>query len=431
MRRLLMISYPFPPNASAGSIRSERFAKYLIDLGWAVDVITIKPRLDIFKDTNRLNNLGKNINVYFTKTLDLWIWLRDRKPKTKILRFFRSALMNLFSFPDHMLFWVPFAVEKGIKIYKQRAIDVIYTTSPPHSTHLAGLLLSRITKKPWVADFRDPWTLKAYHRNNDSLIGKFLLKIERYLEKVVLKNASKIFANTKSNKLNLLNSYSFLNKNKVIHLPNSWEEFPEYIKSDQKNNCFTIVHAGTFYPKFKPYALLYALSAWRKEYQDFITPFFKKGIQVILLGATDLTTRKVIKDLQIEDIVTVKPWVSLDEARQNMRKANLLWATLGTGKESSSYIPSKLFEYIAAEKPIIGFFPDGEAADLIKFSGVGIVFNKDDIRPVINTLSEVINTDKPDEIPWYRPDKDFISSLHISEVSSNLSYILCNVVNEN
>ena len=101
MKRLLMISYPFPPNSSAGALRSERFARHLSKLGWDVNVITIKPRQDLFADDDRLKELKKTVRVNLTSTLDPWLWLRDKRPENFILRAFRSILMKIFSFPDN------------------------------------------------------------------------------------------------------------------------------------------------------------------------------------------------------------------------------------------------------------------------------------------------------------------------------------------
>ena len=92
----------------------------------------------------------------------------------------------------------------------------------------------------------------------------------------------------------------------------------------------------------------------------------------------------------MNDIVDIKPWVGLDEARRIMLSADLLWASLGTGKESASFIPSKIFEYIAAQRPIIGFFPEGEAANLIRSTGAGIVISKDKPEDVIEVIDKMM-----------------------------------------
>lgn len=424
MKNLLMISYPFPPNASAGAVRSERFSRYLGDFGWEVEVITIKPRHDLFEDKQRLGTLGKHVKVHFTKTFDPWLWLRDKRPKNVVLRAIRSILMKLFSFPDHMLLWVPFAVRRGIQICKEKPINVIYTTSPPHSNHLAGLILSRWLHKPWVADFRDPWTLNAYRENG--VVDRFLFRIEKILERTVLKNSSVILANTRANRQNLLKAFPSLHGEKVIHLPNCWEEFPERDYQEKRNGPFTIVHAGNFYPRFKPYGLLYALAEWRNGNRLAGIPAWRDGIKVVLLGSRDEETRRVVHELGLEDIVEFRSWVALEEARRIMCQADLLWASLGTGKESSTYIPSKLFEYIAAERPILGFFPEGEAERFIKQTGIGLVFTDNDSSVVIRSIYETMCAKGTREPSWFKPDHKVINVYHITNVTVRLSLILEN-----
>jgi glycosyltransferase involved in cell wall biosynthesis len=427
MKRLLMLSYPFPPNASAGAVRSERFARYLPQHGWDVEVVTIQARRDMFADTARLNALGGRVKVHFTKVVDPWLWLRDIRPVNIILRALRSALMKVLSFPDHMLFWVPFAVAKGFDICSQKPVTAIYTTSPPHSAHLAGLLLSRLTGKPWVADFRDPWTLNAYH--DKGALGRFLLKIERYLEKGVLKSAALILANTKANRTKLIRAFSFLSQEQVVYLPNGWEEFPRTWLPNKKTNFpLTIVHAGTFYPRFKPYGLLYALAHWRDKVPDGEMPkWLDNSIRVLLLGARDEETRNVVQRLGIQDLVEFRPWVALEEARKIMVQADLLWASLGTHKESSTYVPSKLFEYIAARRPIIGFFPEGEAASLIIETRAGKVFTSDAPVPIIRFLAQCIDENKNGNGCTYNPDLGPVNAIRVDGLIAEFHRILSRV----
>lgn len=423
-----MISFPFPPNATAGAVRSERFARYLPELGWSVDVVTIKPKDVFFQDNARLKYLGPNVNVHLTKHFDPWAWLLFKRPTSVWLKVLRSVFMRLFSFPDHLIFWIPFALKKSLLVCKQNHIDAIYTTSPPHSTHLAGLILSKLTKKPWVTDFRDPWTLNAL-RNKGTFEG-LLSNIEKIMEKCVLRKASVILANTQVNRKNLLANFPFLKEEKVVHLPNGWEEFPlEFYRSGRKGGPLTVVHAGNFYSHFKPYGLLYALAAWRNgERSPDIPPLKNKDIKVILLGSRDEAAARVSKELNISEFVEVRQWVALEDARKIMCEADLLWASLGTGNESSTFIPSKLFEYIAAKKPIIGFFPEGEAASLIRETGTGFVFTNDDPIPIIQFLNDMI-LKKSGRIPaWYNPNYSVINKYNIKTITSELSQILNDMV---
>lgn len=415
-----MISYPFPPNASAGAVRSERFARYLPQFGWEVDVVTIKPRRDLFQEKSRSDSLGVGVKVHYTHTLDPWLWLRDRIPSCIFLKAARRVLMKLLSFPDHMLLWVPFALIKGLKICRHAQVDAIYTTSPPHSSHFTGLAICGITRKPWIADFRDPWTLNPYHEK--ALSGSSFLRMERLLEETILESASAILTNTRANRKNRLESFQRLSADRVIHLPNGWEEFPAQCSHIKENGPLTIVHAGSFYPRFEPYALLYALADWRNgKHPPDISPL--KDIQVILLGSDEVETKAVVKDLGIEDIVQIKPWVAFDEARRTMQKAAILWVSLGTGKQTSTYVPSKLFEYIAAKRPILGFFPEGEAADLIRRTGTGIVFTSGQSVPVIKALRRAL-CDRNNKGIQYSPNEEIVFQYHIKNIVARFATIL-------
>jgi glycosyltransferase involved in cell wall biosynthesis len=419
-KHLLMISYPFPPISSAGAMRSERFARHLSESGWKISVVTIRTRTDLFHDTGRLELFNRNVQIHKTKTIDPWLWMKDRRPENIVLKAFRSLTMKLFSFPDHMALWVPFAVKEGLNIHKSDPVDAVYTTSPPHSTHLAGVLLAKKTGMPWVADFRDPWTLNAYREKGLSFMD--IGRLECMMEKAVYKNASIILANTKSNRKNILNAFPSLRPDKVIYLPNGWEEFPDHSCAPSNDGSLTIVHAGTFYPRFRPYALFYALSEWKKGRQPpEIHPLDKK-IRVIILGSKDEETRRIVTELGITELVEFIPWVALEDARKYMRGADLLWAALGTGKESSTYVPSKLFEYMSAKKPIIGFFPEGDAESLIRETGTGTVFTADDSGPVIRFLSSMISG-KHDKAP-YGPNVDMVNSYSIKSLTSRLDDIL-------
>jgi len=151
-------------------------------------------------------------------------------------------------------------------------------------------------------------------------------------------------------------------------------------------------------------------------------------IKIILLGTRDEETARVIKELNISEFVEVKPWVPLDDARKIMCQADLLWASLGTAKESSTYIPSKLFEYIAAKRPILGFFPEGDAERLISETGTGVVFSKDEVGPVLIFLNELVSSNNAEINPkWYHPLKELIDAYNISTISSRLAKVLNNI----
>lgn len=428
MKRLLLISYPFAPNSSAGAIRSERFARHLAGVGWEVDVLTIQPREDSFWDHSRLPD-APGIRVNRTATWDPWLQLQGWKTRNVFLRLLRSLGLRVSSFPDHMVFWIPFAVHQGLKIYRKKPFDVIYTTSPPHSSHMVGHVLSQLTKKPWVADFRDPWTLNTYQE--EALGRRILLKVEQALEKSVLRRARAVLANTRANRDKLLTAFPEIDREKVFYLPNGWEAFPHLEKPAPSSDFYSIIHAGTFYPNFKPYALIEALGWWKCGNQpEGIPPM--EGLRLILLGSQDAVTKDRVAEMGLQEMVEIKPWMPLEEARRHMCQADALWVTLGTGRGASTYVPSKLFEYIAAGRPILGFFPDGEACQIIRETGTGVVFNSDEPGPVIRCLHQAMEAKKTGAAfpEFYRRNEKAISHLNVEEIAGRFSAILDRVAVE-
>ena len=416
----------------AGAARSERFARYLANAGWRVDIITINPRKDLFVDANRLKTIRKLVNVHQTDIFDPWLRISKNKNSSFLVRGVKKILLSLTSFPDHMIFWVPSVVRNGMKLFRDVKYNVIYTTSPPHSSHLSGLILHLLTKRPWVADFRDPWTINALYVRSKLL--KPLIFVEKKLEKAVLKKATVILANTPLNRKKLLESSPYVDKKKVVYLPNGWEEFPQDVfigngfkEIGIRNDKFTIIHAGKFYPRFKPYALLHAVAMWDQGKQPIgISKLDSNKFQIILLGGNDAATKQTVDKLKIQKYVKIIPWVSQLDSRKIMSKADLLWATLGTGNESATYVPSKIFEYISAKRPIIGFFPEGDAASLIKETSTGTVFSSDNSIQVIEFLYQKMTTD--DGNASYNPNKEVVKKFHVNSISSQLEDLLQSIL---
>jgi glycosyltransferase involved in cell wall biosynthesis len=416
-----MISYPFPPNSSAGAVRSERFARYLPEFGWSCDVVTIKPRKDMVKEYGQLRRVQDSARIYPTRTVDPWVWLKDRQPSNRISRALRSILMKAFSFPDHMLLWVPFAIREGLRLCCREKIKAVYSTSPPHSSHIAGLIIAKLTKKAWIVDFRDPWSFGGEGYGHKQRLLRY---IEGALEKIIVRNATLIITNTEESKKKLLEVFPKVSIAKVTCITNGWEKsFKSFEREngyDFQSKEFIITHAGTFYPGFKPYALLYALARWKGGIQPKEIPPLK-NCRVILLGSNDSETKRVVSELALNDMVDMLPRTSYEEAKKIMHKSHLLWTSLGVGSDAKMHLPSKVFEYIAAERPIIGFFPEGDAASLIRRSRVGVVFGSIDLNQIISTIYDAMVMRQRGEIPFYKPDNAILDQFTIDRVVNNFA----------
>ena len=303
MKKVLIVSYAFPPLNIAGSFRPLKFVKNLPNFGWTVAVLTVKGRNDILHDQSLLDEVPPSVEIYQAKEFDpfsLLMFKRDHrkgvassaKMKDRLLKIAYRALETLrttISMPDIQIYWALPAIIKGIQVFMKNRYDTIITTSPPPSAHLIGLILSKITNKPWIVDFRDPWVDGYNFQTHKSLLRQ---SIEAWLEKIVVTNASAIIANTHPNKKVLLKRYnSSLSSSKVVTITNGFDKKLLDSVSSEKNIKFTICHTGVLYPDLEPFFFLDAFANWlNKEEKVGI----RQNVQMLLVGSKDDKIKKIV-----------------------------------------------------------------------------------------------------------------------------------------
>jgi len=371
-KKVLMIAYGFPPIAYAGTHRTLRFCRYLPDNGWMPTVVTIRENADLHNDFNLLKRIPREIRISRTRTVDVWhrVWKRSLSPadgrngngggKPGLLetlgRLFRSMLLNLFSIPDHMLLWVPFAVIRGLALDRKEDFDVIYTTSPPHSEHLAGLLLAKICRKAWVADFRDPildnfcmQDLPAYRRI-----------VNKLLERVIVRNADRVILVSDLYCQAIAGRYPAC-RHKFTVIRNGFD--PEQFKRIEPclYTRFTILYTGSFYGTIMPDFFLRGLKMWVESKG----PGVRGDVQALFYGFGSRRVETLARELGLEDVVKVFGFIPQDEVIRKQKGADLLLFIIGFDEQSRGVISSKVFEYLAAGVPILALIPEGDALKVI------------------------------------------------------------------
>lgn len=407
MKKVLIIAYAFPPMSYAGVFRTLRFCKYLPQFEWKPLVLTIKETPYHNKDYSLIEQLPKHVKVYRTSTIDPAKWYANRPRaknsitgsdsqldskseipkysfhKNNLFKGVKKFLFNLVSFPDHMIFWIPFAVINGIKILLKEKPDVIYTSSPPHSSHFIGLILSKLFQKPWVADFRDPWIGNYYL--NQLLQSKTLIRISICLESSVMKNADLVLLNTDFNRNAVVRRYPFLDQGKFRTLTNGFDEDDVKDIMPQMNRKFTITFIGTFYPYFKTNLFLDGLKLWIDEtgLDNVLNKF-----QVLFIGGRNAEVEKLVHEANLSDIVRYVGYMPKKEALKICSASNLLLLMLGFDKGSTGIIPSKLFDYFLCKKPILAIAPEGEIAELVNESKAGYIISEDNPKLIKKVIDE-------------------------------------------
>jgi len=422
-----MLAHDFPPSASVGTLRTLRFAKYLPDYGWEPIILTLKENYYHLVDQSLFSDIKNFKNIYRTYSLK-YPRRKDRETqqnKRKSLYYkIERIVKSIIPAPDDSIGWLPFALVKAFYLLKSKNISVIYTTSPPHSVHLIGYLLKKLSKKPWIADFRDPWTNWVPYLYTPPT--EMRRKTQEYLEHTVLNCADKVITNTEPMKEDFINKYPDIDGEKYISITNGYDpdDF-SHICVEQKGK-FTITYTGTLSfldtqnPRYNPKFFLEAVKQLLEE-----SPFLKEKLQIIFVGPgadTELASKKIEK-LNLEKVVKTVGPVSHKRCIQFLIRSHILLLIHYSGKGSEAWIPAKTFEYIGAGKPILALAPKkGATADLLKSLNAGIIVPPEEPESIKKALFSLYRRYEKGNLKG--PDPSLIQSLSIQRLTKKLVTIL-------
>jgi glycosyltransferase involved in cell wall biosynthesis len=242
---VLIVSYYFPPAGGPGVQRVAKHVKFLREFGYEPVVLTITPEdytgpseLQTPIDASLTAEIPVDIEVHRVgsgQPFGLLGWLRRMR---------LDAIRELLFVPDSAISWIRPAVRKAREIASQREIDVVYTSVKPHSVAIIGWMLKRALGKPWVIDFRDPWTQYFLA----TFPSRVHFRFEQWLERSLLRRADHIITITPTARENLLAWCDFLSPDKVSVITNGYdhEEFSESNRGITSNGFFRLVYSGVF-----------------------------------------------------------------------------------------------------------------------------------------------------------------------------------------
>ena len=346
------------------------------------------------------------------KTRTISSGIIDAPEKQNELQQLLLYIRGNFFIPDARRFWVRPSVRFLSKYLKKNDIDVIITTGPPHSLHLIGLKLKAKTGLRWVADFRDPWTAIGYH---DKLkLTKASQKKHLNLERKVLNTADHIITTSPGTK----KDFEKLTTNPITCITNGFEVMaPASVTLD---DAFSLSHIGSLLADRNPKILWEVLNELKKELDHF-----GKDLKIKLAGKVSEEVIRSIKMYDLEDNLEVLGYLSHDKALQMQRETQVLLLIEINAAQTRAIIPGKVFEYLAAQRPILGIGPQGaDFFEIIKRSAAGSCFD-------YNQKAEL----KSKIIFWYKKFKT--NDLHatnadISEYSrKNLTKKLAGILKKN
>jgi len=425
VRRALMITYVFPPLGWVGVHRTLKYCRYLPEHHWTTTVVTARPKRNTFLDQKLLAQVPADVPIYRTWDFDpahieakLAEWKLKRmrakvseevattsKVSTKtvkeggprkgivgsIVRFIKEVCKHS---PDSHIFWVPFAFVASAWAMLVSRIDVIYTTSPPHSTHVAGLLLAKIFRKPLVVDFRDPWNvIGSTGVPYQSL--PFLMRLAAWTKRKLLHTAARVITVSPGERAEMLREYPELDPAKVVVINNGFDSSdspPAEPATAPAGDKLTILHAGTIYPGIGG-ELFDALAEIVNT-----QPEIAQHLRVDLIGDVDWEYMRPIAGLEAAGVLKSHGLVPHAQALAMMKRSDVLLLLLGGKLFRSSHLPSKAYEYVAAGKPILGVVPEGDLTQILRDSGLGMVVQPNAPEKLAAKLAELVESHRRGEL---------------------------------
>ncbi len=409
MRKVLVITYYWPPTGGSGVQRWLKFAKYLPTEGWQPVIYTPSNPEQLAVDESLLEEVPSTVEVLKRPIREPYaiyhkltgrdsekgagvnpINSQKKSRKQKLMLWVRSN----FFVPDPRAGWVKPSVKFLKEYLREHPVDVIVTTGPPQSVHLIGRNLKRATGVPWVADFRDPWTKMFYFK--DLPLLPWVRRRHFRLEKSVLDEASAIVSVTPRVRAD----FASMTSTPVHLITNGYDEqdfatpLPE--RTDGK---FRVVHTGLFASDGNPVELWNALARLCSESEDFAS-----RLEIRLAGKVDPEIVEAITDAGLGDKLILLGYLPHPESVTELRQADVILLPLRHGPEYSKVYPGKIFECMAAadgralpappqssRTPVVlGIGPTGSAAaELLRSTGTGTMFDWDSdpsgfIRDIFN-----------------------------------------------
>lgn len=377
-KKLLIITYYFPPAGGPGVQRWLKFVKYLpefnvqpvvyvpenptypiVDEGLVSEisdqVIVLKNK--IWEPYQLASVFSKNK----TKKISSGIFPQKKK-QTFLDKTFLWVRGNLF-IPDARVFWVKPSVVYLEKYIRENNIDTIVTSGPPHSLHLIGLELKQKLNVNWLADFRDPWTTIGYHKA--LRLSSYAAKKHKKLEHKVLNSADTIIVTSKTTKT----EFEAITDKPITVITNGYDV--ENVEKQTLDTKFTLAHIGSFLSDRNPEFLWESLVELLNEIPDF-----KSHLEIKLIGAVSQEVLDAIAHHKLKDYLNLLGYVSHHEAIAHQKKSQVLLLIEINSEDTKSIIPGKLFEYMVSERPIIAIGPQGsDFAAIVKETNTGVFFD--------------------------------------------------------
>jgi glycosyltransferase involved in cell wall biosynthesis len=400
-KRLLIIAYAFPPAGAVGAQRPLRMVKYLNRYSsWKTTVITARLTAQTRIDHSLLKDLPPDTSVHSVRAVEPWLMLENfqdslkhrlgaggqaataepsspaqenrpaeeddpRGPQPSLKQYFRDFLTT----PDPQFLWNLDVVKTALQAHQFTPFDAVMVTSPPWSLQFAGFALSKLLRIPWIADYRDPWT-DIDRLNRTAPFERW----NRRLEDLILPQAASVVSTSDTYSGLLAARFPEKAGGCFQTIYNGFDEDKIVPRDPVPAEKFTVVHLGSLYDIWSPYAFFYSYAEWLDR-----NPERRPHCRLLFVGKPSATADRMLESLGLSDVAEITGHVAHARAISECQNADMLLLALSNKPGvPSGWLPSKLFEYLAFNRPIIADIGPGEAQKLIDSCGGGFCVTSED-----------------------------------------------------
>ncbi|MCK4406370.1 MAG: glycosyltransferase [Bacteroidales bacterium] len=389
MKKVLIITYYWPPSGGAGVQRWLKFVKYLREFGWEPIVYTPENPEAPDIDNSLEKDIPDNLTVIKRKIWEPYTaykkfigqekeqkinagFLSENK-KPKLSENISVWIRGNFFIPDARKFWIKPSVKFLTNYLKNNPVDAMISSGPPHSMHMIALGLKQRLGIPWLADFRDPWTNIDFY--DDLKLSKYADKKHHALEQKVLKNADSVV---------LVSNGMADDFNKIYH--RNYEVITNGYDSDDISNGskieldkkFSISYIGTMVKTRNP------ISFWKAINQIInLNKEFAKNIEIKLIGKIDYSVQQSIEEFQLQKYIIKINYLPHNEVIKLQQQSQVLLLLINNTPNAKMILTGKFFEYMASHRPILCIGPsDGDAVRILKETNSGLQGDFQDVKKI-------------------------------------------------
>jgi hypothetical protein len=393
MKKVLLVTFTYPPDNTPAAERMSKFAKYLPEFGWQPVVLAAQPIGASYKQLASNNDPALIIRVPYRPLLPLRAGAVGREVATAPAGASRGCTDSLLALAAERLglnvmirepwMWHRPAILEGARLVKSLDVQCMLTSLKPVSTAFVGAGIHKRTRIPWIAEYRDPWSMSPYMHSRRV---RPLRILEQTVEKRLIRGSTRIVSVTQY----WTQQLSRFHDKPAVCIPHGYDD-TNYETTVSPTECFTITYTGAIYPgKRDPTPLFLALAKLRQEgvihEGRFKVEFYGPKLQTAL--------SEMITSFGLESLVHVHSEVSFEESLRQQQRATVLLLLSWNDPRDAGTLTSKVFAYLGARRPILAMaWEGGELAAMLRESGYDAIANTpSEIEALLRTWIQEYDT---------------------------------------